>query len=106
VEPVPEPAPNPAAFHPRARPNRGCFPSAWNPKPSSEDLSREVSVDVKLSIDKHGSVKNAQVLNGGTSQLATLAANNAETTSWEPAKQGDRTVSSDVTVHYRFRPAP
>ena len=43
---------------------------------------------------------------GGDSLLANLAANAAETTSWEPAKQGDRTVSSDVIVHYRFSPAP
>ena len=71
----------------------------------AEDLSREVSVDVKVSIDKHGSVKGAQVLNGGKSQFASLAANSAETTSWEPARQGDRTVSSDVIVHYRFSPA-
>jgi outer membrane biosynthesis protein TonB len=71
----------------------------------AEDLSREVSIDVKVSIDKHGSVKNAQVLNGGNSMLANLAANTAETTSWEPAKQGDRSVSSDVIVHYRFSPA-
>ena len=76
------------------------------PQMLGEVLSREVSVDVdvKVSIDKHGSVKSAQVLNGGTSQLANLAANTAETTSWEPAKQGDRTVSSDVIVH-RFSPA-
>jgi len=72
----------------------------------AEDLSRDVYVDVKVSIDKHGSVKNTQVLNGGDSLLANLAANAAETTSWEPAKQGDRTVSSDVIVHYRFSPAP
>jgi hypothetical protein len=75
------------------------------PQMIAEDLSREVSIDVKVSIDKHGSVKNAQVLNGGNSMLANLAANTAETTSWEPAKQGDRSVSSDVIVHYRFSPA-
>jgi hypothetical protein len=86
-----------------ARPTRPLEPQV--PQILAEDLSQEVSVDVKVSIDKHGSVKNAHVLNGGQSQFATLAANTAEATSWEPARQGDRTVSSDVIVHYRFSPA-
>jgi outer membrane biosynthesis protein TonB len=86
-----------------ARPTRPLEPQV--PRMLAEDLSQEVSVDVKVSIDKHGSVKNAHVLNGGESQFASLAANTAEATSWEPARQGDRTVSSDVIVHYRFSPA-
>jgi outer membrane biosynthesis protein TonB len=86
-----------------ARPTRPLAPHV--PQMIAEDLAREISVDVKVSIDKHGAVKNAQVLSGGNSMLANLAANTAETTAWEPAKQGDRTVSSDVIVHYRFSPA-
>jgi len=85
-----------------ARPTRPLEPHI--PQMLADDLSREVSIDVKVSIDKHGSVKSAQVLNGSKSQFANLAANTAETTSWEPAKQGDRTVPSDVIVHYRFSP--
>jgi outer membrane biosynthesis protein TonB len=85
-----------------ARPTRPLAPDV--PQMIAKDLSREISVDVKVSIDKHGSVKNAHVLSGGNSMLANLAANTAETTLWEPAKQGDRTVSSDVIVHYRFSP--
>ncbi len=86
-----------------AHPTRPLDPHV--PQMLAENLSREVSIDVKLSIDKNGSVKNAQVLNGSKSDFANLAADSAQTTSWEPAKQGDRTVSSDVIVHYRFSPA-
>jgi outer membrane biosynthesis protein TonB len=92
-----------------ARPNRPLDPHL--PPSIAEDLSREVSVDVKVSIDKHGAVKNAQLLKGsdfgarGTSDLASAALNNAGATSWEPARQGERSVSSDVIVHYRFSPA-
>ena len=71
-----------------------------------QELGREVAVDVRLSIDKYGSVKNAEVLNGPekSSELAILALNSAGSSSWEPAHQGDRIVPSDVIVHYRFEP--
>jgi hypothetical protein len=92
---------NPADFSP-ARPNGSIEPRI--PQLVADDLSREVSVDVKVSIDKHGSVKNAEPLNGARSELASLAADTAQAASWEPAHEGERSVSSDVIVHYRFRP--
>ena len=86
------------------RPSRSIEPRL--PDFLAQDLGREVAVDVRLSIDKNGSVRNAEVLNGSkSSELATLALNSAGAGSWEPAHQGDRIVPSDVIVHYRFDPA-
>jgi hypothetical protein len=62
-----------------------------------------VDVDVKLSLDKHGAVRNAEILSGMGSELAGLAANSATSAMWEPAYDGDRPVASDVVVHYRFK---
>jgi hypothetical protein len=68
------------------------------------DLTGVLAVDVRLTIDKHGQITNSEVVNGGGTQFASLAASNAGSASWEPAHQGDRNVSSDVVVHYRFQP--
>ncbi len=92
---------NPADFTP-ARPSGSIEPHI--PQFVANTLSGETSVDVRLSIDKTGAVKNAAAVNGGGSELASLAADTAESTAWEPAREGDRFVSSDVIVHYVFRP--
>jgi hypothetical protein len=85
-----------------ARPNGSLEPRV--PGALAGNLSGDFAVDVRLSIDKHGSVTNAQVLNGAGTDFASLAVNNAGTASWEPAHEGDRRVPSDVIVHYRFSP--
>jgi hypothetical protein len=63
----------------------------------------DVDVDIKLSLDKHGTVKNAEILNGVGSELANLAASSATSAMWEPAYDGDHPVASDVVVHYTFK---
>jgi hypothetical protein len=70
----------------------------------ASNLSGELAVDVKLSIDKRGLVTNTEVLHGAGTQFAALAANNAGAASWEPAHDGDHRVASDVIVHYLFVP--
>lgn len=62
-----------------------------------------VDVDVRLSLDKHGAVRNAEILSGQGSELAGLAANSATSAMWEPAYEGDHPVASDIVVHYRFQ---
>jgi hypothetical protein len=42
--------------------------------------------------------------NGAQSDLAGLAKDSVGSANWEPARQGDRSVPSDVIVHYRFNP--
>ena len=84
------------------RPGRSLEPRI--PPLVAEDLSGEVAVDVRLSIDRNGSVRKSEVVNSVRSDLASLAANSAAGISWEPAREGDRSIPSDVIVHYRFRP--
>jgi hypothetical protein len=85
------------------RPNSGLSPHV--PRDLAATLTGELQVDVRLSIDKHGMVTNTEVLRGGGTQFASLAANNAGAASWEPAYDGDHRVASDVIVHYMFMPA-
>jgi outer membrane biosynthesis protein TonB len=64
----------------------------------------EVNVDVVVSLDKQGTVKNTEVTRGAGTELGMLAANTAGSVPWEPAHSGDRNVAMDVVVHYRFTP--
>jgi hypothetical protein len=68
-------------------------------------LSEEVAVDVVVSIDKSGAVKNTEITKGAGTGFATLAADAAGSVSWEPAKAGDRNIATNVVLHYRFNPA-
>ncbi len=74
------------------------------PDELASNLSGELAVDVRLSIDKTGSVTNTQVLQGAGTQFASIALNNVGATPWEPARDGDHRVASDVIVHYLFTP--
>jgi len=84
-----------------ARPVRPLEPRV--PESLARYVVGDVDVDVKLSLDKHGAVRNAEILNGMGSELASLAANSATSAMWEPAYDGDRPVASDVVIHYRFK---
>jgi outer membrane biosynthesis protein TonB len=75
------------------------------PADVSRSLSGEVSVDVVVTIDKSGAVKNTEITKGAGTGLATLAADTAGSVPWEPARSGDRTVATNVVLHYRFNPA-
>jgi outer membrane biosynthesis protein TonB len=74
------------------------------PADMARDVSGEVSVDVLLSIDKSGAVKNTEITKGSGSDLAKLAADTAGSVKWEPARSGDRTLATNVVLHYRFNP--
>jgi outer membrane biosynthesis protein TonB len=69
------------------------------------NLSQEISVDVVVSIDKQGNVKNTAVIKGAGTGLGMLAADSAGLAAWEPARSDNRNVATDVVVHYRFGPA-
>ncbi|HVW87018.1 MAG TPA: energy transducer TonB [Bryobacteraceae bacterium] len=71
----------------------------------AENLSTDLTIDVKVSIDKRGKVKNTEVLKGAGTGFGVLAADAAAAAPWEPGHTHDHAVDSDVIVHYRFRPA-
>lgn len=91
----------PREFTP-AKAERGLTPRV--PRRLAEDLAQEVTVDVRVSLDPSGVVRGTEILSGGRSGLALLAADTARSASWQPAELGDRNVPSEVIVHYRFRP--
>jgi hypothetical protein len=68
-------------------------------------LSEELAVDVVVSIDKDGAVKNTEITKGAGTEFATLAASAAGSVPWEPARSGDRGVPTNVVLHYRFNPS-
>jgi hypothetical protein len=68
-----------------------------------DNLKRPIDIDVLVSIDKSGHVKNTEVLEGAGSGFGSLAADRAAAVQWEPAKVGDKAVASQVVAHYHFR---
>ena len=64
-----------------------------------------VAVDVVVSIDKQGTVRNTEITKGAETRLGTLAAATVRSVVWEPAHSGDHNVAMDVVVHYRFNTA-
>ena len=85
-----------------ARPTASIRPHL--PPNLTRGLSGEVAVDVVVSLDKQGTVKNTEVTRGAGTELGMLAANTASSVPWEPARSGDRNVPMEVVVHYRFNP--
>jgi hypothetical protein len=74
------------------------------PANMTQNLEGEVAVDVVVSIDDQGLVKNTEITKGGETSLAVLAADAVRSAPWEPARSGDRNVAMDMVVHYRFNP--
>jgi hypothetical protein len=68
-----------------------------------ENLKKPVDVDVLVSIDKTGHVKDAEVLEGAGTGFGSLAADRAAAIEWEPAHVGNKPVASQVVAHYHFR---
>jgi hypothetical protein len=68
-----------------------------------DSLKRPIDIDVLVSIDKSGHVKNTEVLEGAGTGFGSLAADRAAAVEWEPAKVGDKAVASQVVAHYHFR---
>jgi hypothetical protein len=75
------------------------------PASMTRSLEGEIAVDVVVSIDNQGLVKNTEITKGAETSLAMLAADAVRSAPWEPAHSGDRNVAMDMVVHYRFNPA-
>jgi len=75
------------------------------PASMTRNLQGEIAVDVVVSIDNQGLVKNTEVTKGAETVLAMLAADAVRSAPWEPAHSGDHNVAMDMVVHYRFNPA-
>jgi len=71
----------------------------------TRSLSGEISVDVLVTIDDRGLVKNTEITKGAETRLAILAADTVRSVPWEPARAGDRNVPMNMVVHYHFNPA-
>ena len=69
----------------------------------AENLKRPIDIDVLVSIDKSGRVKGTEVLEGAGTGFGSLAADQAASVQWEPARVGDKAVASQVVAHYHFR---
>ncbi len=65
-------------------------------------LPGDIAVDVVVSIDKQGTVRNTEITKGAETPLGTLAAATVRSIPWEPARSGDHNVAMDVVVHYHF----
>jgi TonB family protein len=69
------------------------------------DLEEAGPVDVKVWIDRSGQVTKAELLNGdGQPEVGEIASNAALKWTFEPARLSDRPVSSEMVMHFRFRP--
>jgi outer membrane biosynthesis protein TonB len=75
------------------------------PASMTRSLEGEIAVDVVVSIDNQGLVKNTEITKGAETSLAMLAADAVRSAPWEPAHSGDHNVAMDMVVHYRFNPA-
>jgi hypothetical protein len=83
------------------RPSRTLEPKV--PGYMVDSLKRPLDIDVLISIDKSGHVKNTEVLEGAGTGFGSLAADRAAAVEWEPAKVGEKAVASQVVAHYHFR---
>lgn len=71
-------------------------------------LSRETTVDVKISIDATGKVVKAEPVNRDGSIagfIATASVNAARLWTFQPARRGGRALPSDIVVQFKFTPA-
>jgi hypothetical protein len=75
------------------------------PANMTRSIEGEIAVDVVVSIDNQGLVRNTEITKGGETSLALLAADAVRSAPWEPAHSGDHNVAMDIVVHYRFNPA-
>jgi hypothetical protein len=71
------------------------------------DLSRPVSVDVKVYVTESGKVDYAELLSNGLGQdrnLATAAVFAARQWQFSPARLGEESEPGEVVLHFRFNP--
>ena len=82
-----------------ARPIRQITPSV----PADEHLTRDVPVDLKVTVDPAGYVADVEHTRGADMALVRLAENAARNWQFVPARKNDETVSSEVILHFMFR---
>ena len=71
-------------------------------------IRQEVSIDVKLYVDRAGKVEFAELLSNGTGvnrDLASMAVFSSRHWEFSPARLGDKTVPAEVVLRFRFGPA-
>jgi hypothetical protein len=71
----------------------------------TQSIEGQIAVDVVVSIDDQGLVRNTEITKGAETGLAMFAVNTVRSIPWEPARSGDHNVPMDMVVHYRFNPA-
>jgi hypothetical protein len=86
-----------------ARPEASLTPRV--PVNMTQGIEGQVAVDVVVSIDDQGLVRNTEITKGAETGLAMLAVDTVRSIPWEPARSGDHNVPMDMVVHYRFNPA-
>ncbi len=70
----------------------------------TQSIEGQIAVDVVVSIDDQGLVRNTEITRGAETGLAMLAVDTVRSIPWEPARSGDHNVPVDMVVHYRFNP--
>jgi TonB family protein len=69
-----------------------------------KNISGEVPVDLRVSIDEEGNIFRTEVLPGkADNELLTLASDAAKRWRFEPARVNSKPVSSKVVLHFMFR---
>lgn len=72
--------------------------------PPSHEIDRDVPVDLRITVDPVGNVASVEPSRGGDRQLVRLASEAALNWHFEPARRNDESVSSELILHFTFRP--
>jgi TonB family protein len=74
------------------------------PAALKKNISGEVPVDLRVSIDEEGNIFRTEVLPGNAdNRLLSLASDAAKRWRFEPARINSKPVSSKVVLHFMFR---
>jgi len=84
-----------------ARPVREISPAL----PAGQALAHDVPVDLKVTIDPAGKVSDIEPTRRADRRLVRLATDAARAWQFEPARRNDETVSSELILHFTFRPS-
>jgi TonB family protein len=72
-------------------------------------ISREILVEVNLTIDADGSIVRAEASPGEgplNRSLARLAVATARLWKFKPAREGNRSVPGEIQIQFQFSPGP
>ena len=72
--------------------------------PVDEPLTRDVPVDLRITVDPAGYVADVeQASRGADKQLVRLAEDAARNWQFVPARRNDESVSSELILHFMFK---